>query len=206
MIWWFKKTWISCRKDLKVLMLMFACNIKSQELDWVKNELELTHSFPLQAVIYLLTWPSFCISDQRSSTSVPHWAATCTHAWAYCPATEFSRLREHPERDQENHPDAWKPGTWVGNNWSGIDLNRCYLSGCTLFPRQTHEQAEGWWRSPCQLAPLPRPEIWWSPSGSLSTPAPGRVVGGFYLCNSNRKVVYDLMPKLCILLWNHLCV
>lgn len=108
---------ISCRKELKVLLFTCACNVKSQELDWVKNELELTHSFPLQAAIYLLTWPSFCISDQRSSTSVPHWAAACTHAWAYCPATEFSRLREHPERDRENHPDAWKPGMWMGYNF-----------------------------------------------------------------------------------------
>lgn len=158
----------------------YVCSYHWLSLKWT----EINTLLPLQTLKYLLTWPSFCISDQRSSTSVPHWAAACTHAWAYCPASELRRLREHPERDEENHPDVSKPGTWG-------DMDNHYPSGCTLFPSQAHEQVEEWWRSLCQLPPLLRPETWWSPSGSLSTPAPGHVVEGFYLHSSNRKVVYD---------------
>lgn len=55
------------------------------------------------------TCPSFCMSVQRSSTSVPHWPAACTHAWAYCPATELCRLRGHSGKDKKSHTDLCRP-------------------------------------------------------------------------------------------------
>lgn len=55
------------------------------------------------------TCPSFCMSVQRSSTSVPHWPAACTHAWAYCPATELCRLRGHSGNDKKSNDDLCRP-------------------------------------------------------------------------------------------------
>lgn len=42
-----------------------------------------------------LTW-FFCMRVQRSSTSVPHSLATCTQAWAYCPALALLRFSLSP--------------------------------------------------------------------------------------------------------------
>lgn len=66
-------------------------------------------------------------------------------------------------------------------------VNECYLSKCTPSPRLAHEQVEGWWRSLCLLTLQLKPGAWWSPSGSLNTPAGGRAVGGFYLHDRNRR-------------------
>lgn len=45
------------------------------------------------------TCPSFCMSVHRSRTSEPQWPAACTHACAYCPATELRRLSGLPGKE-----------------------------------------------------------------------------------------------------------
>lgn len=141
----------------------------------------------------LLTCPSFCMRVQRSRTSVPHWAAACTHAWAYCPAAELWRLRGCPGKRREE-----ALVTFVGlqpknglcddiRTHRGETVTERYLSKCTPSPRLPHEQVEGWWRSLCLLTLQLKPEAWWSASGYLNTPAQGHAVGRFYLHDRNSQ-------------------
>lgn len=143
----------------------------------------------------LPTCPSFCMRVQRSRTSVPHSAAACTHACAYCPTTELWRFRGDPGKDKS----GW---TWASYAWNikwcvwwykrGHSGNkRCYLSQGTLSPRKAHEWAGGWWRSLCPRTLRTKPGAWSSPSGSRNTPSVGRAVGGFYLHKSPQKHQHD---------------
>lgn len=133
---------------------------------------------PVMGGVYIVstlpTCPSFCMSVHRSSTSVQHWVAACTHACAYCPATELRRSRGAPGEDKKNPswPQNTKQPTWRYNN----RIKKCYLSKCTLFPRLAHQQVEGWWRSLCLQRPQLKPGAGWSPLGSPNTLAQGHAV------------------------------
>lgn len=53
------------------------------------------------------TCPSFCMSVHRSRTSEPQLSAACTHARAYCPATELRRLIGLPGKEDYIETCSW---------------------------------------------------------------------------------------------------
>lgn len=105
------------------------------------------------------------------------------------------------EKTWESARHPCRPGVWkmvcvtIDEQERREIMNECHLLKCTPSPRLAREEVEGWWRSLGLLTLQLKPEAWWSPSGSLNTPAGGRVVGGFYLHDRNGQKEAKVIHK-----------
>lgn len=83
------------------------------------------------------TCSSFCISVHRSRTSEPQWPAACTHAWAYCPATELRRLRGLPGKANNKNQLYAAGNTVVGvktEAWEKINARNKTFQDALFLP------------------------------------------------------------------------